>query len=87
METRRDAGRVERVARNVWSVPSASGGERHVVSAHRVADGGWAWVCDCPGFEYRRRCGHIAQAVANAQAAAPSRRPPTIRHERKQVAL
>ena len=81
-----ETGRVERVAPRVWSVPSSSGGEAHVVSAHRVGDG-WAWVCDCRGFEYRRKCSHIAQAVAAAQAAAPSLRPQTPRHPRKEVAL
>ena len=56
----------ERVAPRVWAVPSSSApGELHVVSAHRLPDGGWAWVCDCTAAEFNRRCSHV-QAVALA---------------------
>jgi len=57
-EAAQDPPRAEKVGEREWSVPSASspGTSRRVT----LVDG--AWSCDCPAFEHRGTCRHIAAA-------------------------
>lgn len=48
--------RAERVAAQVWAVPSLSApGELHVVSRHNGQ-----WTCDCRAADMHRYCAHLA---------------------------
>src|SRR5689334_13831016 len=57
---------IERVAPRAWWVPSWSGAADehgdafHVVTAHKGADGAWAFACDCPAAAHGKACCHVA---------------------------
>lgn len=88
------ADQVVKVAPAVYSVPSQSGGEAHIVTDLALLGIGEGLACDCVAAEHGKPCAHRAAVVARRQQEAakgmttrPSLRPQTPRHPRKEVQL
>jgi hypothetical protein len=88
------AERVVRVAPAVYSVPSQTGGEAHVVTDLTLLGVGEGLACDCTAYEHGRPCAHRGAVVARRQleaakrlAVRPTLRPVLSRQPRREVAL
>ena len=88
------AQRVVRVAPAVYSVPSQTGGEAHLVTDLTLLGIGEGLACDCIAYEHGQPCAHRGAVVARRQleaakalAVRPALRPIPTRQPRREVAL
>jgi hypothetical protein len=88
------AERVVRVAPAVYSVPSQTGGEAHVVTDLTLLGVGEGLACDCLAFDHGQACAHRGAVVARRQleaakalAVRPALRPMPTRQPRREVTL
>jgi hypothetical protein len=82
------------VAPAVYSVPSQTGGEAHLVTDLTLLGIGEGLACDCLAFDHGRPCAHRGAVVARRQleaakrlAVRPTLRPMLTRQPRREVAL